>query len=936
MTGEGNLQRAPEPEPSPEGAPEPPCAEPLEPWTEADAMLPRFGLALKLFAKRYLDRVRVEEDVLESLKGMHKRGTVVYVLPSTSALDTLVLNRIALREGLALARFLGGVSLLLAWPLGRLILHWIRRLFSDDEAAPATHRFEQALRAGGPAVLYAKSPMRMFMGGRGLLRPYLEVLARVQREQQAPIFLVPAFIVWSQRQTRARQSIWDQVFGDPDAPGALRRVANFLRHSRRAFLSVGEVVEVSEFLAGRDPEEEPAVTQEELRTAVQHRFAVERRVITGPTLKPGRQIRQEVERTPEFDAMVFDLAEETGMSAEEVRKEASSSLKEIAADFTMAAIDAFCLFLSFVFQRLYTDLQVDKTSVVRLRDIMRRGPVVLLPCHRSHIDYLVISYVMYTQGLMPPHIAAGKNLSFFPLGYIFRRSGAFFIRRSFRDHPVYARTLRAYVRKLAKEGIPMEFFIEGGRSRTGKCLPPRLGLLKEVLLAHLDGAAPEIFLVPTGLSYEKVIEDAAYERELSGGTKKKETLGALLKTPRVLGSRYGRLTVTFGEPISVARDVEEHSSVQGVPGLDPAEPESFGYFLGRLGYKVLHGVNEVILCTPTALCAWALLAHPGRGVDRETLLLRVGFLAELLAAKGAPLAPTLASAVEEHRDRIAEARAGLEADELGVDASDDQYGEHRPLYEVFAEAFAPVVDETLRMMVDTGYVTAEEFEDTAVYTVPPQHRIAVDYYKNTIFHALLRECLLATVLLRSMEPDGTVPVAAAREDCSILSRVFKYEFIFDPDLGFEQAFKQTWGEFVEYGWLDDRGEVAHLPEARRPLLEFLRHGLLPCVEAYALVCERARALERPQTEPDFILSVVRNAEKKHATGELWAREAGSTALLSNAVKAMGSMGILVRRREGRKMHVEVVGPEAAAAMENLEAHLRRWAKKWGQVSTFDT
>src|SRR5690606_28085461 len=153
-------------------------------------------------------------------------------------------------------------------------------------------------------------------------------------------------------------------------------------------------------------------------------------------------------------------------------------------------------------------------------------------------------------GLVPPHIAAGKNLNFFPVGRIFRRAGAFFIRRSFKDNKGYTLAFREYLKKLVQEGYWIEFFLEGGRSRTGKMLTPKFGMLKVIVDAIKSGAAPDLHFVPVYVGYEQVIEEKAFSRELGGAEKKKENLGALISATKVLWAKYGRLYVSFGEPIS--------------------------------------------------------------------------------------------------------------------------------------------------------------------------------------------------------------------------------------------------------------------------------------------------------------------------------------------------------------------------------------------------
>ncbi len=927
--------------------------DPPPPWTEPSTMIQRMGLFTSLFARRYFDRVSVDPEVAQRLHELHRTGTVVHVLPSTSVLDTLVLSRILRREKLPYATFLGGVSLLLVWPIFRLIVYSVKRLFGKGTRPSEMEQFESALLSGRSSVLYVKRPRQFFLGGQNLLRPYSEVLLRAQEKHDRPIYIVPEFIIWKQVLSRPRQTFWDKLFGDPDAPGALRRLFNFIRHSKRSFFTVGEPIDVRTFL---EPDVDREHAAELLRTEVLRRYNIERRALAGPILKPARQIRDEILRNAEFDAGLYDLAAELNRPVADIRKEANRYLKEIAADMSLRWLDWVLFLLTGIFRRMYRDIHVDREGLTRLREAARLGPVVYLPAHRSHVDYLVVSYVLKNHGIIPPHIAAGKNMNFFPMGLLFRKCGAFFMRRSFRDSPVYAATFRAYIRKLIKEGIPIEFFIEGGRSRMGKNLPPKYGILRELVLADLSGTASRVQFVPVGLSYEKIVEDQSYLRELSGERKQRESFGKLLGTPRVLADSYGRLTVTFGEPIEIpAETVEEllgeekPSTGEDVPGTgeekdkdSPADlskthpppveriEESAGFpvYVKRLAYRILKGINDATLITPSALAAWAMLAHPRRGVRREELITRIGFLVETLSRNKVSMAPTISAALAARRTSIDAARAQISlSDHMDVSANryeENEYGLFRGLYDELGRAIIPLVDEALRTFKNARYLHEEVFENTSVYLVRAERRLLVDRYKNTIIHGLVRECLLAMALSRAVTEDSVVRMETVKTDCSIVSRVLKYEFTYDPGQTFDEAFAHTWEYFQSMGWIHVRGDQVIVPESSRPLLDYLRRGLMPFLESYHLVVTRAARLREPQAEREFILGCIREGETRYAAGELFAREACSTATMANALKILSDLGAL--EHIGKRKLLVLTGSDARRVLENLDEHLVAWIR----------
>ena len=190
--------------------------------------------------------------------------------------------------------------------------------------------------------------------------------------------------------------------------------------------------------------------------------------------------------------------------------------------------------LSWLWNDIYDGLSIDLEGLTKIRNISKKMPFVIVPCHRSHIDYLLIHYVFYTNNIQLPFIAAGSNLSFFPMGYIFRKSGAFFLRRSFRGNKVYSEVFTKYLAILLKEGLPLEFFIEGGRSRTGKMVMPKYGLLSMVIQAYQEKYCDNFAAIPVYIGYDRVIEEKSYLKELAGASKTPENTAEIIKTSKIL------------------------------------------------------------------------------------------------------------------------------------------------------------------------------------------------------------------------------------------------------------------------------------------------------------------------------------------------------------------------------------------------------------------
>src|SRR5438445_382256 len=284
--------------------------------------------------------------------------------------------------------------------------------------------------------------------------------------------------------------------------------------------------------------------------------------VTGPPLKSADRVVEETLRDLQLRRALAEIARERGRADGSVEKEARKDLREIAARYNPLVVDLLKRLLDFVFHRIYDGVDVDEAGMKRLVEASKRGPLILCPCHKSHIDYMILSMICDDYGLQPPHVAAGDNLNFWPVGRLLRAGGAFFIRRTFRGDRIYSATLGAYVKRLLQDGFTQEFFIEGGRSRTGKLLSPKFGMLTLEVDAWLTGVKPDAYFAPVSLSYERIVEARSYQHELLGGEKQKESAKALLSATKVLRSRLGRITIRVDEPISLARLLAER-------GVDP-------------------------------------------------------------------------------------------------------------------------------------------------------------------------------------------------------------------------------------------------------------------------------------------------------------------------------------------------------------------------------
>jgi glycerol-3-phosphate O-acyltransferase len=266
--------------------------------------------------------------------------------------------------------------------------------------------------------------------------------------------------------------------------------------------------------------------------------------------------------------------------------------------------------------------------------------VVYVPCHRSHIDYLLLSYVLYKNGLMPPHIAAGINLNMPIVGPILRRGGAFFMRRSFRDNPLYATVFNEYMHVMFSRGYSVEYFVEGGRSRTGRMLQPRPGMLSMTVRSFLRDHRKPIVFVPVYIGYEKVMEGRSYLGELRGKKKQKESVFAIAKTVRKLSNSFGQVAVNFGEAIPLAEVLDEVEPSWREEAYDSEyRPKWLNQAVSELSNRVASSINASVAVNPIGMTATVLLGTDRLAMDEGQLIRLMDQYADLL--KAFPYADTI-------------------------------------------------------------------------------------------------------------------------------------------------------------------------------------------------------------------------------------------------------------------------------------------------------
>ncbi|WP_100754043.1 glycerol-3-phosphate 1-O-acyltransferase PlsB [Vibrio salilacus] len=367
-------------------------------------------------------------------------------------------------------------------------------------------------------------------------------------------------------------------------------------------------------------------------------FSRQKLAASGPNLPSRQALFKRLMKSQAIEKVIEDEAKAKNVSIEKMRKEAHAIMDEIAADFSYSLVKNGDRLLGWLWNRIYQGLNINNAATVR--KLAQDGhEIVYVPCHRSHMDYLLLSYVLYHEGMVPPHIAAGINLNFFPAGPLFRRGGAFFIRRSFKGNKLYSTIFREYLAELFAKGYSVEYFSEGGRSRTGRLLQAKTGMLAMTIQAMLRGLNRPVTLVPVYIGYEHVMEVGTYAKELRGKRKEKENASQVLRTIRKLRN-FGQGYVNFGEPIPLNQYLNEQAP-QWTKDIDPIggnKPQWLNPVVNSLATKMMTHINDAAATNAMTLCATALLASRQRALSRDSLVNQINCYLSIL--KNVPYSET--------------------------------------------------------------------------------------------------------------------------------------------------------------------------------------------------------------------------------------------------------------------------------------------------------
>lgn len=618
------------------------------------------------------------------------------------------------------------------------------------------------------------------------------------------------------------------------------------------------------------------------------------------TSSNSQAIKDEVFSLPKMQRVIQEVASDSGRDVKEVEGVVRELLDEIGHKMFLPAVRSLVIVLRATIRQVVRGVYVNTDGITRVREAMLKWPVILLPSHRSYLDFILVSFLMFQYNITLPCIATGQDfMSMRGVSSLLRRSGAFFLRRTFGSDKLYKAVFSLYVQTLLCSGdYPLEFFIEGTRSRTAKALHPRLGLLSMVVEPYLDGRLPDIMIAPMSISYERTLEEQLFAREQLGVPKPKESTKGLFQARSMLTEDYGSIFMHIG-PIISLHDVCQQLSVSRVPhALIPRDVSELlpdeRHMITRLGHMILDEIHQGMKIFPSAMIAAVLLQNTN-GIHRGDLVLEVERLKEDLVSRGALVEWSGAAG-----DVVASGLALLHS-AVQVGANNCVYPQSAALH---SGASAAAQQSTSFKLAEVVKMTLNPAHFQAVSEVAFTH-LLLGHYRNQILHLYVPEALLAL----SLHSNTSCDKDAAQQRFELLCAALACEFVF-PLKTPQELFAESLLKLLDRGVLQsyEKGELTVNPH-KEDAFSFLHGLLLPFIAGVWVTCQHLLSFAGGvQSLNTTIRGAQQLAAKLIHTGVFGWYEALSLTMIKNALASLTQSGLILQPSsevEGRDRLVKV-------------------------------
>jgi len=747
------------------------------------------------------------------IKNIPENAIIVYTTKYKSGFDFLFAHTRYRQQRLPVPQLVFDSEIYLWQPLSRAFRVCLAYL---DELIQR-HRIHNPYRSGyyERALLSSGCALLPLVEKKGFYRRFvkekidpLRYLIEIQKRTDRPVYLVPQLFFYTKKPLPAEPSLLDMFFGSSQRPGKIRKIVTLIRHPGKIFVELSQPLNLRQWLsqpAYTDRSDDYMALQLRRELLLQHNR--HRQSITGPVLKSSEEIKEAILTGETMQRFLKKHAAARKEPIHKIRKKADGYLDEIAARYSPFVIRMLNVVVGWIINSMFDGAVIDKPGLAKVKAMSQKGPLILIPCHKSHVDYLILSYVLYHNNMPCPHIAAGKNLSFWPLGPIFRGGGAFFLRRTFKGAVLYSRVFSAYIHKLLEEGFNVELFIEGGRSRTGKLLNPKLGLISILLDAYRNGACEDMIFVPVYIGYDRIIEEHAYIHEVEGGKKESENLSQVIRARRFLKKRYGKIYINYHDPIVAS----EFLDGQPTP-FDGMSAKEINALIRQLGWRIVNAIDKQTVVTPHGLVAAAILNIARLRFTHDELMETANTYLTFAMSQKAKLADTFI----------------LDPDRA-MDVAVDHY--------------------LSRKLLESASKDKGHPEDHVEYTVNSAKRALLEFYKNNCISYFVPAAFTALAILK--KDAFQFNATDLHEEHQFFRDFFKYEFAFDLDRTSSHEVRKTIKAFIDeailmpHPTIPDRYQITSSGYRK---LKLFAAFVKPYFESYRVVLAFIRANRKENQE----------------------------------------------------------------------------------------
>ncbi len=574
---------------------------------------------------------------------------------------------------------------------------------------------------------------------------------------------------------------------------------------------------------------------DDARAELMRIYEEEKKIVLGPILHSHHEIERKILYHQSVADAVKSISLQNASDEVALRKKAYTYFNEIAADFSIVYVKYFSAALGKIYKKIYDKIEYSREDILSAMEKAKGATPVFITSHKSLMDFLLVSSIFYNEGVIPPHIVAGLNMNFFPMGKIFRKSGGFFMRRSFRNNPLYAAVFRRYVMFLVQEQYSLEFFIEGGRSRSGRLLKPKIGIFKYISEAVEEDSSKRLVFIPISINYDKIFEENTYVSEIRGKEKKAESAAEFVKTRKLLRKKHGRVYMTFGEPMEYSELMKKNNGS-----------------LAKAADEIADKINQGMKVSINAFLSLGILAEEGTGFSFSDFSSKMGLIYDYMLCEKIPCGEIFNKGIDINKIILTGLR-NLQGNAL---LAEDESDRDNPFF------------------IKSGTIRQQLF-----------------YYRNTIAHHFLPLSCTAAALLSAAGNSRIASYGSINMDISKIIELISFEFT-----GFTCS-RECAAKSIEF--LEERGLVYHngmdlviKPEAAENL-KFMARIIQDIIESGLIVMTTCiRAGGSRMTEHDLMTEIRRNGVQFYHKGIIKQDESLSQMQYKNFIAFYKDRGII--------------------------------------------